>query len=363
MPGSTRLSRRLLIGLAVIVAVLVVAGANGWIVRHFSANAASARNPDSYLTAITCPNAAQCWAVGQVASAPGGNTLSESRAPLLKLETAGRWRTVTAPGVPGRKYALEAIACPGAQDCWAVGGSSAGGSAIIEHWAGGAWQLFASPVLRGGQLNSVACASASACWAIGGTQSRTGTAADVAEQWNGSAWSVAGTLADGLQPEQVSCPAPGRCLVLGLRHGVAAAAAYSGGGWRPAPAPAATIPSLFGCASPAMCLAAFPGSRPVTDAWNGRSWTPVATSLLAYPAGLACSASAGCWLLGTTSRFRPLALRWQRGRWTPVIVRAPRPHGFLTGLACANNCWVVGGTGGARGDGASYTYPLTEPLR
>jgi hypothetical protein len=372
MSGSSRPRRRQLIGLAVIVAALVVAGADGWIIHHFGANAAIKQYPDDYLNAVACPNAAQCWAVGQVASAPGGNTLSESRGPLLKLETAGHWRTVAAPGLPARKDALEAIACPGASDCWAVGGSSAGGSAIIEHWTGGAWQLAPSPALPGGQLNDVGCASARACWAIGGTQARTGTTSDVLEVWNGSQWSIAATLAGGLQPQEISCPAAGHCLVLGLRHGAPAAASYSGGTWKAAPVPPQSaasagsgrglVPSLFACASPTMCLAAFPGPKPVTDTWDGRAWTRVAASLPAYPVDLTCSGAGGCWLLGMTGTSRPLALRWQGSGWAQVSVRAPHHHGYLNALACGTRCWVVGGAGGARGNGAPYTYPLIEPL-
>ncbi len=381
MTGSSQPSRRQVIGLAVIVAALLVAGTDGWIIHHFGANAATRQYPDNYLNAIACPNAVQCWAVGQVASAPGGNTLSESRGPLLRLETAGHWRTVAVRGLPARKDALKAIACPGASDCWAVGGSSAGGPAIIDHWTGGAWQLAPSPALDGGQLNDVSCASASACWAIGGAQSHTGTTRDILEQWNGSVWSVATTVGGGLQPEQISCPAAGRCLALGLLGGAPAAASYSGGHWKamPAPAPplvpggslqppastgfdAGLVPSLFGCASPTLCLAAFPGSHPVTDTWNGRNWTPAATSLPAYPVDLTCSGADGCWLLGMTDKSRPLALRWQGGGWAPVTVHAPHHHGYLSALACGNRCWVVGGTGGTRGNGAPYTYPLIESV-
>jgi hypothetical protein len=376
MTGSSPPPRRQQILLAVIAAALLIVAIDGWIFLHFGANAATRQYPDNYLNAIACPNATQCWAVGQVASAPGGNTLSESRGPLVKLETAGHWRTVAARGLEARKSALEAIACPGASDCWAVGGTSGGGSAVIEHWTGGSWQLTPSPVLPGGQLNDVSCASASACWATGGTQSRAGTAADVLEQWNGSQWSLAGTLPGGLQPREFSCPVAGHCLVLGLRNGVAAAAAYSRGSWTAAPAPtppavagsgaapasAGSVPSLFGCASRTACLAAFPGRKPLTDAWNGRAWTQVATALPAYPVALQCSGAGGCWLLGMSGKSRPLAWRWQGTDWAPVTVRAPHHHGYLNALACGDKCWVVGGTGGSRENGAPDTTPLIEPL-
>jgi hypothetical protein len=160
--------RRLLLGLTVILAVALVAGTDGFVIRHFGAHAAADKGTDSYLNAIACPTAAECWAVGQTAVARGGNTYSEIRSQLIEQETAGVWRTVTAPDGHVPDLALTGIACPGTRDCWAVGGSSRDGPAVIEHWTGGAWQLVRSPRLTGGQLVGVSCASASLCWAYGG---------------------------------------------------------------------------------------------------------------------------------------------------------------------------------------------------
>jgi hypothetical protein len=361
-----------LVGLLTVVAALLIAGTDAWAFHHFGANAATKSYPDDYLNAVACPSPARCWAVGQTASAPGGNTLSESRDPLLKQETAGHWRTV---GLATPGDAIEAIACPGATDCWAVGGNAAGGRAVIEHWTGGTWQVAPSPAVTGSQLDAVSCASASACWATGGTQSHSGITGDLAEHWNGTQWAMVTAVAGGLRPEQFSCPVAGYCLALGVRDGTAAAAAYSGGRWTAvtppaAPAghaaraagPAGVVPSLFGCASRVMCLAAFPGAHLVTDVWNGRTWAPVTSSMLTYPTALSCSGGQGCWLLGMTRKYRPLALRWQRDGWAPVTVPTSPHGGYLSGLACGSGCWAVGGQGGTRRDGDPYTYPLIEPL-
>ena len=384
--------RRLLAGLAVVVAALLVVGLDGWIVHHFGHNAATKQYPDDYLNAVACPSTAQCWAVGQTASAPGGNTLSEDRDPLLKHEQDGRWRTEPVAASAAKGSTFQDIACPGATDCWAVGGDAAGGHAIIAHWDGAAWRLVPSPVLAvakphvgngsrvskansvgGGQLDSVNCASPTACWATGGTQAHSGAIADVFEQWNGIQWTMASTVAGGLQPQQFSCPAAGFCMALGQRDGRPGAASYSGGRWTaitPPPGPAGgsagAVPSLFGCASRKLCLAAFPGADLVTDVWHGRAWTHVTSSKLTYPVGLSCSAAspgpAGCWLLGMTRASRPLALRWQGQGWASVAVPATHPQSYLTGLACAGDCWAVGGQGGTRRNGVPYTNAFIAPL-
>jgi hypothetical protein len=362
------MSRRQLIGLVAVVAALLIVGIDGLAVHHFGKNAATKTYPDNYLNAVACPSTAQCWAVGQTATAPGGNTLAEPRHPLLKHETAGHWSTVIV-AAPGPKDALEAIACPGVTDCWAVGGSATSGQPLMEHWAGGTWQPAPSPAVRGGQLDAISCASPDACWATGGTQAHSGVTGDLIEHWNGSAWAIVTSVAGGLQPQQFSCPERGYCLTLGVRDGTAAAAAYSAGRWTavapptsPAGGAGSTAPSLFGCTGPAMCLAAYDGTKLVTDVWNGRTWTPVSSSALIYPVGLTCSSGKGCWLLGMTRKHKPLALRWQQNDWVAMTAPVVRHSGYLSGLACGSSCWAVGGVGGNRRNGDPYTRPLIAPL-
>ena len=206
--------------------------------HHFRANAATKNYPDDYLNAVACPSAAQCWAVGQTGNAPGGNTLSEARHPLLQHETGGRWRRVRPAGAAGqgrrarvhrvsrvpRTAGPSAATRPGAWRSSSTG-PAARGSPV------------ASPAAAAASSNSVSCASASACWATGGTQSRSGTTADLLEHWNGSRWGIVTTVAGGLRPQHFSCPHTGYCLVLGVRDGAAAAEAYSGGRWTAIPPP------------------------------------------------------------------------------------------------------------------------------
>jgi hypothetical protein len=358
-----------LVALAVILAVALVAGTDGWIVRHFGAHAASDQGPDSYLSAIACPSSAACWAVGQTAASRGGSTSAERRAQLIEHEVAGHWSKVAAPAVPEANPALTGISCPGALDCWAVGGSSSDGSAVIEHWTGGAWQLVRSPRLAGGQLENIACAGPDLCWATGGKQSRLNVTSNVLEQWDGTRWRIVSALPGGLQPALISCPISGHCLILGLRNGAAAAASYSLGQWRPAAIPgglpAVRLPVFLACSAADNCLTILRGSRGlVTQKWDGISWAGAAAgaasypgSLAPYPAGLSCSAG-GCWLLGASRALRPVALHWQGGRWAQVPLHGAAALGYLGGLSCGSACWAVGGQTSTLGDGSSYSRPL-----
>ena len=370
--------RRLLLAISVIIVVALVAGTDGWIVRHFGAHAATDQGADSYLSGIACPSATTCWAVGQSAIARGGNTSSEVRSQLIEQETGGRWHPAPAPAAPGRNLALTAITCPGRRDCWAVGGSSESGPAIIEHWTGGSWQLVRSPELIGGQLVSVSCASVSLCWASGGKQTRRNTTTDVLEQWDGTRWQLISGLDGGLQPTLFACPAAGHCLIAGLRGAAPAAVSYVRGQWSPAVLPAgprgtrgargireapsareARLPEFLACASPTSCLALLRSGRGlVSEEWNGRSWTAAAGNPPPYLAGLTCAGGRGCWLLGTSRALVPLAQRWEHGTWAGAPLTGASSRGYVAGLACGTRCWAVGGRTSTLGDGSSYSRPL-----
>ena len=357
--------RPLLLAVSVIIAVALVAGVDSWIVRHFGAHAATDQGPDSYLSGIACPSPTTCWAVGQSAIARGGNTPSEVRQ-LIELETGGAWHPAPAPAAPGQNLALTALACPGRRDCWAVGGSSKSGPAVIEHWTGGSWQLVRSPKLIGSQLVSVSCASVTLCWASGGKQNRRNQTSDVLEQWDGTRWRLISGLDGGLIPTLFACPAAGHCLIAGLRGRTPAAVSYDLGQWSPAVLPAgprstpgARLPQFLACASPTSCLALLRSGRGlVTEEWNGRSWTAAAGNPLPYLAGLTCSGSRGCWLLGTSRALAPLAQRLDHSTWAPAPLTGASPPGYLAGLACGTRCWAVGGRTSTLGDGSSYSRPF-----
>jgi hypothetical protein len=375
----SRAGRRLLLAAAVIIAVALVAGTDGWVVRHFGAHAAADRGADSYLSGIACPSATTCWAVGQSAVARGGNTSSEVRSQLIERETGGSWHRMAAPAVPGRDLALTAITCPGSRDCWAVGGSSQSGPAIIEHWTGGTWHLARSPTLSGGQLTSVSCASVSLCWASGGKQTHRNKTSDVLEQWDGTGWRLIPGLDGGLQPTLFACPAAGHCLIAGLRDGTATAVSYNLGQWNPATLPAgahsrpgaagarrtaaARLPEFLACADPTSCLALLRSGRDlITEHWNGSSWTPAAGRPPPYLADLACAGGRGCWLLGTSDALAPLALRWGNGSWVRTPVTGASQRGYFGDLACGTRCWAIGGQTSTLGDGSSYSHPLIGPV-
>jgi hypothetical protein len=139
----------------------------------------SSASPDGgYLSSVTCPTAAECWASGSVTTAAGtaGST-------LLERWDGSVWTRVTTPDAdPSGGNILGAVACTGPSRCWAAGSSGSfgggGGSgfqpgAFVEQWTGGSWSIAPSPTVGAlAFLDSLTCARALTCWAVGSASTR-----------------------------------------------------------------------------------------------------------------------------------------------------------------------------------------------
>ena len=114
---------------------------------------------------MTCLSATDCWAVGGTASEGG-----PAPQPLIAHYTGGAWTVVKTPSIAGSGAELDAVACVGAGDCWAVGSGGGGPSALIEHLVGPTWTVVPSPTIAYGvsvTLNAVTCRAVDSCWAVG----------------------------------------------------------------------------------------------------------------------------------------------------------------------------------------------------
>ena len=145
------------------------------------------------LLGLACPSAKACTAVGYTFQGIGGSALAERR--------HGNDWTIQLGAIDyySEGYSeLKAVACPTANDCLAVGGSSSGGStepnfgALAERWNGKHWKVQSSDPAgsSGGWLGDVACTSAAACTAVGGYMNAAGTGVTLATQWNGQTWAI-----------------------------------------------------------------------------------------------------------------------------------------------------------------------------
>ena len=239
-----------------------------------------------------------------------------------KDETFSYWGSWTLESPPNPTYAntsyLNDVACPSANNCLAVGHSSASeGKSITEHWNGEAWTL-----INGGAdrfPGSVSCGSATVCWALG-TQ---GTGSEFllerfeyeaeAEEW----WSYAYTKykpvlpagATALHLKAIACTAASECTAVGY---------YVKEGKK----------------------------SPLAERLTSTGWAIQSTP--ATPGGdltaVSCTAASACMAVGSqviSSQRKPLALRWDGTVWSTVAVKAPEVEGeyeerWLRAVSCAS---------------------------
>ncbi|HVB41507.1 MAG TPA: hypothetical protein VNF47_02220 [Streptosporangiaceae bacterium] len=226
---------------------------------------------------------------------------------------------------------VNGLAAASPTEAWAVG-SAATGQNLAEHWNGRAWTRVAvpspgkSPV---SVLNAVAAVSSAGTWAVGyssyyGNHTRVKA---LIERWNGWAW------------KQVASPTPGGSQSSGLA------------------AVAATGPSSAWAVGSSRCGTTF---KTLIEHWNGRAWKQVASpspggSDNSFLFGVAADrSSSSAWAVGyyrSGTTDRTLIERWNGRAWTQVA--SPNPGGSygssLNAVAIAGSgAWAVGDFAGER---------------
>jgi hypothetical protein len=169
----------------------------------------------SSLTSVACSGTRACTAIGEYAK--------NSHAPGLLAErwNGSAWRVQPVPGPSGGGALLQAVACPAARVCRAVGFDNKG--LFSEVWNGSSWKVRPVPVPAGtigstAGLRDVSCTAADSCEAVGGYQ-KGATFRPLAEVWNGSRWRVQAppTISGGLDSQlyAVSCVSATDCEASG----------------------------------------------------------------------------------------------------------------------------------------------------
>jgi hypothetical protein len=314
--------------------------------------------PGAQLSGVSCTSPTACTLVGSSGSA------------LAERWNGTSWSVQQVPTPPnGTSVELAGVSCTSASACTAVGSYRNGDLlTLAEAWNGSTWSRQATPSPRfGGTFNGVSCTSASACTAVGNN----GNDDSLAERWNGSTWSIQATPdVRGDLPtilDSVSCSSATRCTATGHYYPSAVTAPvaeqWNGTAWsvqqvpNPQPQFEAALPGVS-CSPAGTCIAAGYDAVALAEAWNGTSWSvqristpPGATS--SDLTGVSCTSASACMAVGT---YRPdviggdeatLAEAWNGTSWsiqpTPASPNA-FGDGFLTGVSCtsATFCVAVG---------------------
>jgi hypothetical protein len=308
------------------------------------------------LSAVSCPSAVFCEAVGSHPDRSGLATVS-----LAEVWNGGTWKIQKTANPPratnGVRMNLTGVSCVSARFCEAVGSSStvAGGGA--EVWDGSAWRL---QVVPGGALTSVSCTSAIFCLAAGSDGH--------VDIWNGTSWSAQPSASGFTSLSSVSCVSPRSCEAVGSGPSGEDAERWNGTSWSPqatpAPADGSSIAmSAVSCPARGSCEAVgnyFSNSTfqqlTLAEAWNGTAWsvqpTPnPAASLSSSLLGVSCTSASSCTAVGqylASVSNLTLAEVWNGTAWR---LRSTPNHpwagqNILNGVSCgaSQNCTAAGVT-------------------
>lgn len=291
---------------------------------------------------------------------------------------------------------MNGVACASASSCVAVGRQfTRDGSyrTLVERWDGTSWtvQPAPSPSLTpppGGttfaELMDVACPAANECFAVGRSQDAEAQDQPLLERWDGTSWTIQPTPAQTGALSSISCTSPSACTVVGA----ATAMRWDGSTWTvqtPASPAGARGISLSGvsCTSATSCTATGRYSdsqtnyRALAEHWDGTSWAVQPTvepsgSTLTILTDVSCTSDASCTAVGfyVTNTFSTVVERWDGTSWT--IQPSPNRPGSesgnrLLGVSCASAtaCVAVGEPGSIeQWDGTSWTLQtsLDVPL-
>ncbi len=150
----------------------------------------------SDLRAVSCSSASACTAVGGYLTPSGDVNLAErwngSAWAIQSMPTLGD------PTLPFLPRELSGVSCPTATDCTAVGNYTVPSTGVditlAEQWNGSEWTVEATPnpaaADRYSQLTSVSCSAASACTAVGGFFDSSNMVHMLVEAWNGANWAI-----------------------------------------------------------------------------------------------------------------------------------------------------------------------------
>jgi hypothetical protein len=183
---------------------------------------------DGWLNSVACSSASLCLAVGSYSNVDPTDEEPDTTT-LVEVWNGTGWSVVPSPSPgTGGEGALLSVACASPWSCVAVGSYSPVNNpyvpdtrTLVEMWNGSSWSVANSPNPgKRDVLDSVVCMSSTSCTAVGSDTPTTGLATPqgLVETWDGTVWSVAAAVTEGLFTAQLSslgCAAHTTCFVVG----------------------------------------------------------------------------------------------------------------------------------------------------
>jgi hypothetical protein len=258
------------------------------------------RNPKARydeLSGVSCTGPEACMAVGTRVVTPG------TAHALAERWNGRRWTVERVPSPsPGSEDFLRAVSCTASDSCTAVGGlikraAEAQEQPFAEHWNGVSWSPEAVPnpeAEEGSGLQGVSCSGPEACTAVGSERSADVLQVIFAMRFNGATWNLESQPNPGEESNHenaVSCPEPSGCVAVGSwqNQGLETeplAEQWNGSGWTllASQGAADAIETEFegvACTSTKACVAVGESSEEeqglpssvLAERWDGTTWT------------------------------------------------------------------------------------------
>jgi hypothetical protein len=260
------------------------------------------------------------WLASAGASASEPGTGPHKSAPAVTGTPACglAWNIVDSPN-PGDGFrGLSAVAAATANDVWATGSYTTTTSdvrqALIEHWNGSAWSVVSSPAE--GALYGLAVVAPNDIWAVGYAGYSPGPYQTLIEHWNGTAWNV------------VPSPNPG-----------------STGG---------QLASVSALSADDIWAVGFyvdgNGFITLTLHWDGSQWTQVESPNAANKtelAGVTAIATDDVWAVGAyvnlQQRYVPVTMHWDGTIWSIVTPNTGlQGYLFAVDAIATGDVWAAG---------------------
>ena len=238
-------------------------------------------------------------------------------------------------------------------------------------------------------LNSVSCAGADFCMAAASFGGGVIVQGSLAEQWNGSAWSIQDTPNPGFKGSQghtadsfgdVSCTSPTSCIAVGSASGAGSsttlAESWDGSTWSiqttPTPDGGGGLNGVSCVAATSFCMAVGSTPRygsPIAESWNGTTWNvlnvPDPDSMgIAYLAKVSCVSESWCIAVGGSSAGT-LAELWDGTSWS-IQTTLNNSSNEFTDISCSSVSWcmapiLAGSTEGWNGTSWALESVATPP--
>ena len=290
---------------------------------------------------MTCPTESQCFAVGYV----DGNDGSDIGGVILSTTDGGAsWTDDSVPPTlaSGNLDLLQAIVCPSASDCYAVGSVDGGGVIVETTDAGSTWSIVEKMPDVSLGTPGISCPTPSYCVALGSSGSADYNTYVFATTDAGATWQTVVLPPDPPQLRGVWCQSAAECMLVG--GGDIIETDNGGTSWsmHTVGNPQINLTTVS-CASPTTCFAAggddpqgaTSGGVVFTSTDSGSTWSGQSVPASNIDS-IACTSTSDCYGGGTLS-YGGVMIGTRDGGASWFTQSIPSATGTITGVSCPSD--------------------------